>query len=74
MRTNGIDEYRIKRGKIVKRHARIGGSGIPAPIVVIKDETYDRGNVHVNSVNDVYNHGINSLNCPNVNVRSLVNN
>ena len=41
---------------------------------MIKDETSDRGTVHVNSVNNVYNHGIKSLNCLYVNARSLVNN
>ena len=47
---------------------------IPASIVAIKDETSDRGTVHVNSVNNVYSHGITSLNCLYVNARSLVNN
>ena len=39
LRTNGNEEeYRIKHGKIVKKLARSGGSGISTPIVVIKDE------------------------------------
>ena len=41
---------------------------------MIKDETLDRGTVYVNSVNNVYNYGIKSLNCLYVNARSLVNN
>ena len=41
---------------------------------MIKPETSARGTVHVNSVNNVYNHGIKSPNCLYVNARSLVNN
>ena len=41
---------------------------------MIKDETSDRGTIHVNCVNNVYNHGIESPNCLYVNARSLVNN
>ena len=41
---------------------------------MIKDETSDRGTAHVNSVDNVYNHGIKSLNCLYVNAKSLVNN
>ena len=47
--------------KLLKKLARNKESGIPASVVVIKDETSDRGTVHVNSVNNVYNHGIKSL-------------
>ena len=43
-------------------------------IIAIKDETSDSGIVHVNSVNNVYSHGIKSLNCLYVNARSVVNN
>ena len=59
---------------MLKKLARSGGSAITASIVAIKDETSDTGTVHVNSVNNVYNHGIKSLNCLYVNARSLVNN
>ena len=49
MRTNGSDEYRIKRGKIVEKNLKeMFNSGIPTPIIVIKGEISDRGTVHVN--------------------------
>ena len=60
--------------KLFKKLASSGVSGIAALIVVIKDETLDRGTVHVNSVNNVNNHGIKSVNCLYVNARSLVHN
>ena len=41
---------------------------------MIKDETSDRGTVHVSSVNNVYNDGMKSLSCLYVNARTLVNN
>ena len=47
---------------------------ISTPIVTIKDEISYRGTVHVNSVNNVLNHGIKCLNCLYINARSLVNN
>ena len=60
--------------KLLTKLARSGGSGISTPIVVIKDDILDIETVHVNSVNNVHNHGIKSLNCLYVNARSLVNN
>ena len=60
--------------ELLKKLARSGGSGISTPIVVIKDDILDIETVHVNSVNNVHNHGIKSLNCLYVNARSLVNN
>ena len=75
LRTNrNEEEYRIKRGKLLKKLARSGGGGISTPIVVIKDEISYRGTVNVNSVNNVHNNGIEYLNCLYVNTRSLVNN
>ena len=59
---------------LLKELAISGGSGISTSIVVIKDEIWYRGTVNVNSVNNVYNHGIKSLNCLYVIAKSLVNN
>ena len=60
--------------ELLKKLARSGGSGISTPIVVIKDGILDIETVHVNSVNNVHNHGIKSLNCLYVNARSSVDN
>ena len=72
LKANGNAEYRLKHGKMLQKLAS-RGSVISTPLELIKDEISDRITVHVNRVNNVHDHGIKSLNCLYVNVRSLVN-